>query len=96
MQFMPATWAAYGEGDINDYRDAIRAAARYLRASGAPADMVTALYRYNPSARYVRAVMAYAELMRVDPNAYRGYYHWQVYYLTRDGDVRLPVGYGEN
>src|SRR3990170_162129 len=25
MQFMPGTWAAYGEGDINSNRDAIRA-----------------------------------------------------------------------
>jgi membrane-bound lytic murein transglycosylase B len=27
MQFMPATWDAYGEGDIDDPRDAILAAA---------------------------------------------------------------------
>jgi membrane-bound lytic murein transglycosylase B len=56
MQFIPSTWAAYGEGDINDTGDAIRAAARYLRANGAPRDMATALHRYNPSHHYVRAV----------------------------------------
>jgi membrane-bound lytic murein transglycosylase B len=95
MQFMPATWAAYGEGDINDHRDAIRAAARYLRASGAPGNMAGAVYRYNNSDHYVQAVTAYAEVMRSDPAAFRGYYHWQVYYLTTSGDILLPLGYGE-
>ena len=94
MQFMPGTWAAYGQGDVNSDRDAIRAAARYLRANGAPANMPNALFRYNNSQRYVRAVTAYAEVMRVDAVAYRGYYQWQVYYLTTKGDILLPVGYG--
>ena len=94
MQFMPGTWAAYGEGDVNSDRDAIRAAARYLKANGAPANMANALFRYNNSQRYVRAVTAYAEVMRAEPDAYRGYYHWQVYYLTTKGDILLPVGYG--
>ena len=94
MQFMPGTWAAYGEGDVNSDRDAIRAAARYLKANGAPANMPNALFRYNNSQRYVRAVTAYAEVMRAEPDAYRGYYGWQVYYLTTKGDILLPVGYG--
>jgi membrane-bound lytic murein transglycosylase B len=94
MQFMPATWARYGDGDINSDRDAIRAAARYLKANGAPDNMAGALFRYNQSQRYVRAVTAYAEVMRADADAYRGYYGWQVYYLTTSGDVLLPVGYG--
>ena len=94
MQFMPGTWAAYGQGDVNSDRDAIRAAARYLRANGAPANMPNALFRYNNSQRYVRAVTAYAEVMRADAAAYRGYYQWQVYYLTTKGDILLPVGYG--
>ena len=93
MQFMPATWAAFGEGDVNNDRDAIRAAARYLRHNGAPGNMANALFRYNNSQRYVRAVTAYAEVMRADPVAFRGYYHWQVYYRTTRGDVLLPVGY---
>jgi soluble lytic murein transglycosylase-like protein len=93
MQFIPSTWAAYGDGDINDTGNAIRAAARYLRANGAPRDMSTALYRYNPSQHYVRAVTGYAEVMNAGPAAFRGYYHWQVYYLTREGDVLLPIGY---
>jgi hypothetical protein len=94
MQFLPSTWAAYGDGDINSDRDSIRAAARYLKANGAPASMANALFRYNHSDRYVRAVTAYAEVMRAEPDAYRGYYHWQVYYLTTGGDILLPVGYG--
>jgi len=94
MQFMPGTWAAYGDGDVNSDRDSIRAAARYLRANGAPANMPNALFRYNNSQRYVRAVTAYAEVMRLEPDAYRGYYGWQVYYLTTKGDILLPVGYG--
>jgi hypothetical protein len=94
MQFMPATWDAYGEGDVNDDRDAILAAGRYLRASGAPGDMHRALFAYNRSDRYVRAVDLYAQQMLADPRAYDGYYHWQVYYLTVDGDVLLEVGYG--
>jgi membrane-bound lytic murein transglycosylase B len=94
MQFIPATWERYGEGDINSDRDAIRAAARYLRANGAPGNMANALFRYNQSQRYVRAVTAYAEVMRADSDAYRGYYQWQVYYLTTRGDILLPVGYG--
>lgn len=93
MQFMPATWAAFGEGDVNDDRDAIRAAARYLRHNGAPADLANALFRYNNSQRYVRAVTAYAERMGADPLAFRGYYGWQVYYRTIRGDILLPVGY---
>jgi hypothetical protein len=94
MQFMPGTWAAYGEGDVNSDKDSIRAAARYLKANGAPANMPNALFRYNNSQRYVRAVTAYAEVMRAEPDAYRGYYSWQVYYLTTKGDILLPVGYG--
>ncbi|HEX4905706.1 MAG TPA: transglycosylase SLT domain-containing protein [Acidimicrobiales bacterium] len=93
MQFLPSTWEAYGEGDINDTGDAIRAAARYLKANGAPERMADALYRYNPTPKYVNAVTAYAEQMVADERAYRGYYHWQVYYWSTLGDVWLRVGY---
>ena len=48
MQFMPAHVEAYGlGGDIQDPRDAVMAAANYLRASGAPRDYRRALYAYN-------------------------------------------------
>jgi hypothetical protein len=93
MQFMPATWDAYGEGDIEDPHDAIRAAARYLTASGAPGDMRRALFAYNRSDRYVNAIIAHAEVMAEDERAYLGYYHWQVYYRLATGDVILPVGW---
>jgi membrane-bound lytic murein transglycosylase B len=93
MQFMPGTWDQYGEGDIEDPRDAVRAAARYLRASGAPADMDRALFAYNRSNAYVRAIRTYAEQMAADPRLYRGYHAWQVFYRHVDGDRLLPVGY---
>jgi soluble lytic murein transglycosylase-like protein len=80
MQFMPATWAAYGlGGDVRDPRDAILGAANYLRASGAPRRERAALYAYNPSARYVSAVSRYARLVRRDPRMLRVLYAWQVY-----------------
>jgi membrane-bound lytic murein transglycosylase B len=90
MQFLPATWQRYGRGgDIQATGDAILAAARLLRANGAPADMAGALYAYNPSRRYVRAVRAYAGQLRANQRAFLGYYHWRVFY----GDTLLPEGY---
>ncbi|MDQ3574838.1 MAG: lytic transglycosylase domain-containing protein, partial [Actinomycetota bacterium] len=95
MQFLPATWSRYGKGgDINSNRDAIFGAARLLAANGGPRDMSNALYRYNPTPRYVKAVTAYATEMQGNERAYYGYYHWQVYYRLVDGDRLLPVGYG--
>ena len=94
MQFLPSTWQRYGKGDINSNHDAILAAARLLASNGAPARMDQALFRYNPSQRYVTAVKAYAQQMEADERAYLGYYHWQVYYRMVDGDRLLPVGYG--
>ena len=93
MQFMPATWAEWGEGDVHDHRDAIMAAARYLRWGGMPEDVDGALFRYNRDVRYVDAVRTYAEQMQADPRAYHGYYHWQVYYFTGAEQVWLPHGY---
>lgn len=93
MQFMPATWAAYGEGDVNSNKDSIRAAARYLTASGYHRDLDRAIWHYNHSYKYVRAVKYYAQVMQADPDAYRGYHQWQVYYLTAFGDVLLPEGW---
>jgi soluble lytic murein transglycosylase-like protein len=93
MQFLPSTWARWGHGDIEDARDSILAAARFLRGHGAPANVRGALFAYNPSARYVRAVTLYAEQMRAHPRAYLGYYHWQVYYRTTEGDALLEVGW---
>ncbi len=93
MQFMPPTWAAYGKGDVNDSHDAILAAARYLKAAGAPGNMQKALFAYNHSQAYVNALIAYAAAMKTDPATYRGYHGWQVYYPTPDGPVLLAVGW---
>lgn len=95
MQFLPATWRRYGKGgDINSTRDAVFAAARLLAANGGPGNMSGALYRYNSTPRYVKAVTAYAGQMKDDERAFLGYYHWQVYYRLVDGDRLLSVGYG--
>jgi len=67
MQFMPATWAEYGRGDVHDPHAAILAAARFLHAAGAPLLERAALLRYNPSALYVDAVERYAARIRRDP-----------------------------
>ena len=96
MQFMPGTWEAFGEGDVHDHGDAIMAAARYLNHSGAPGDMTEALFSYNRHYNYVRAIEHYASVIRDDPTAFRGYYHWQIYVLTAEGDVVMPVGFDED
>jgi membrane-bound lytic murein transglycosylase B len=93
MQFMPATWEAYGEGDVNDPGQAIRGAARYLTANGAPGDMAGALWSYNHSDHYVRAVQRYADLMVEHPGAYAAFHGWGVWYWTTAGDLYLPVGW---
>jgi hypothetical protein len=93
MQFLPGTWARYGSGNIDNQRDAIFAAARYLVANGAPADMATALYRYNNSRYYVAAIQDYVGRIRADPRAYDGYYNWQVLFARARGTFLLPVGY---
>jgi hypothetical protein len=95
MQFLPATWAAYGRGgDVQDDHDAILGAATYLAANGGGAGrLAEALFRYNHSDHYVRAVTLYAERMRADPASFVGYHGWQVVYWTTLGDVVLPVGY---
>jgi soluble lytic murein transglycosylase-like protein len=96
MQFMPATWDMYGAGDINDTHDAILAAGRYLRATGAPERIERAIWMYNHDPEYVDAVMKYADVMRTDPSAYRGYHGWQVYFMTANGTFLLPEGWSKN
>lgn len=68
MQFMPATWATSGvdgNGDgtanVMDPRDAIPAAAGYLKEGGAPRDWYAALFSYNHADWYVKKVFAVAE-----------------------------------
>jgi transglycosylase-like protein with SLT domain len=95
MQFLPRTWARWGRGDIQDPADSIIAAARYLAHDGGarPSRLDDALFRYNNSDHYVRGVTLLAKVMEQRPRAFYGYYHWDIYYLTAHGDVRLPVGY---
>jgi soluble lytic murein transglycosylase-like protein len=87
MQFLPATWRAYGlGGDVHDPRDAILGAANYLHASGAPGNLRRALYAYNRSTLYVDAVLAYARVIARTLRAFYGFHAWQVF-------VRTPAGY---
>jgi cell wall-associated NlpC family hydrolase len=69
MQFLAATWASYGvdaEGDGKadrwDPADAVFAAANYLKASGAPADIAGAVFAYNHSQAYVDEVLRLASI----------------------------------
>jgi soluble lytic murein transglycosylase-like protein len=90
MQFIPATWAEYGMGgDINDPHDAVLGAANYLRRSGAPGDLEGALFAYNRSSAYVRAILRFAHRIRADPRTFYAYYAWQVYVAGPHGPVRV-------
>jgi hypothetical protein len=64
-------WAVYGvdgdgdgDRDVYDPVDAIPAAARYLRASGAPDDYRRAIFAYNHADWYVARVLEWAERYR--------------------------------
>jgi hypothetical protein len=94
MQFEPATWASYGHGSIYSPRDAIMAAARYLRDSGALSDISRAVYAYNQSSNYVRSVLRFAARMRASKGALTSYYHHQIIFHLASGWVWLPPGYG--
>jgi hypothetical protein len=67
MQFIPSSWEAFGvdgdgdgDKDPNDPWDAIFAAARLLRYSGAPGDWHGAIFSYNHAEWYVEEVLAHA------------------------------------
>jgi len=75
MQFSvvgsPSTWDSYGVDGNHDGKtspfdpeDAIPAAARYLQASGAPADWDAAIFAYNHAAWYVAQIKLWAERYR--------------------------------
>jgi SLT domain-containing protein len=96
MQFLPSTFAGYGQGgDIHSPRDSIMAAGRFLAASGFANNPDGALFAYNNSNNYVRAVDQYASLIGADPAAFATFYRWDVYFATTAGDVLLPIGYAE-
>lgn len=94
MQFLPSTFAGYGQGgDIHSPHDSILAAGRYLAANGFANDRDRAIYGYNHASEYVRAVDQYAALIGADPATFTAYYRWDVYCRTTAGDVLLPIGY---
>ena len=78
MQFLPSTFATYGAGgDISSPHDSIMAAGRFLAAHGFGRDRDGAVYRYNNSYQYVRAIDQYATLIAQDPSAFAGFYRWR-------------------
>jgi membrane-bound lytic murein transglycosylase B len=90
MQFLPSTWRQYGlGGDIEDPHDAILAAANYLRQAGAPDHLDQALFTYNHSMSYVRAIRRFAARMRADERTFLSYYAWQVFVGTPAGARRI-------
>jgi len=96
MQFLPSTFAAYGDGgDVHSLHDSIMAAGRFLAANGFANDHDHAIFGYNHSGHYVGAVDDYAAVIASDPAGFAGYYRWDIYYNTTAGDVLLPIGYAE-
>jgi membrane-bound lytic murein transglycosylase B len=82
-------------GDIDRPRDAILAAANYLRRAGAHHDLNRALLAYNHSTSYVRAIRRFARRMRADERAFLTYYGWQVFVRTPSG-IRQLTGPGHD
>ncbi len=77
MQFLPGTWAQYGQGgNIMDPHDSILAAARLLVRNGAPGNMRNAIFRYNNSFDYVDAVEFFAAAYRADAGWLDRMYYW--------------------
>jgi cell wall-associated NlpC family hydrolase len=69
MQFLASTWATYGVSatgqgppDRWNAADAIFAAARYLKANGAPSEVQRAIFAYNHSTAYVQEVLRWASI----------------------------------
>ena len=80
MQFLPGTWANYGNGgDINGPHDAILAAARYLVHYGAPYNMRLAIWHYNLDYDYVDSVESFARAYRADPGWLDRMYYWNTF-----------------
>ncbi|BBZ23072.1 hypothetical protein MHIB_14900 [Mycolicibacter hiberniae] len=97
MQFLPSTFAAYGNGgDIHSPRDSIMAAGRLLAANGFATNRDRAIWNYNHSDHYVQAVNDYAAVIGGDPAGFAGYYRWDTYYRTTAGDLLLPIGYASS
>ena len=98
MQFLPSTWmeSGIGEGNILDPHDSIQAAARYLVRRGGLKNIREGLWGYNNSDEYGLAVLEYAKILKNEPNAFLGLYHWQIQIDSSGGDIWLPVGYSQS
>lgn len=89
MQFLPSTWALYGQnGNPYDPHDAIFAAARLLRAAGAAQDLRRAIFAYNRADWYVAAVLWRARTIDVHGHAVNGH----GYALPLDGRYMHELG----
>ena len=81
-------------GDINSDKDSIRAAALLAEVKRRTRRHAERAVPLQPLAglceRGDRVCRGHAR----GPDAYRGYYGWQVYYFTTRGDILLPVGTG--
>ena len=91
MQFMPATWRAYGvdanrDGIKDPYNpvDAIFAAARYLKAAHADTDLRAGIWAYNHADWYVDSVLLRARIIGGLPADFVGS-------LTGLTQARFPV-----
>ena len=93
MQFLPSTFASYGEGATSVRRG--------QHHGGRPLPRRQWLRR-RPRLRHVPVqqlapIRAGRQRLRTvlaaDPAAFAGYYRWDVYYNTTAGDVLLPIGY---
>ena len=96
MQFLQTTWDLPGIGkglDINNPEHSIHAAARYLVQRGALKDIKKGLWGYNNSDYYGKAVIEYANILKDDPRAFNGFYHWEIHFNSVVGDIWLPIGY---
>ena len=94
MQFLPTTWPEVSQGgDVLDPEDAINGAARYLVQRGGLENINDGLWGYNNSFEYGNAVLAYADLLRLDEDAFRGFYNWEVYVGSVEGTLWMPVGF---
>ena len=66
-----------------------------LQVRGGRQDIRKGLWGYNNSDYYGRAVLLYASLIKDDPRAYTGLYHWEIHFNADAGDLWLPVGYNQ-
>ena len=93
MQFIPETWARYGQGDINDNHDAILAAARLLQANGGPERHEPGVVplQQQPSLRRRRASRTRSSCCRTSARS-SAITQWQVYSATTERHVRASRG----